>query len=222
MRGEILVDALDRNDLFINGLDMRSSIVDPDSQTHHISLEQIAPGPYRGDFGAPKAGRYYFNLSGIAAGRRVGPRTFGLAIPYSSEYLDLKADHELLEDIADTTGGQVLALSSQSLPMVMSPESAAVSHQARIWWPAFLTALVFLLLEIMVRKVALPEPWRLRLQRVIDRRRPGAATEPGYDELLASIAEVRKKHLEALHDGARFRPDDPAVRAHLYLSSTRR
>ncbi len=222
MRGEILVDALDRNDLFINGLDMRASIIDPDSQTHHVFFEQIAPGRYRGDFAAPKAGRYYLNLSGTAAGLRVGPKTFGLAIPYSSEYLDLEADHELLEDIANTTGGQVLALSSQSLPMVMSPESTAVSHQARIWWPALLTALVLLLLEIMVRKVALPESWRRRLQRVIDRRRPAAATEPGYDELLANIAEVRKKHLDALHDRARFRPDDPAVRARLYLSSTRR
>jgi Mg-chelatase subunit ChlD len=221
-RGEISVDALDRNDRFINGLDMQANIVDPSSQAQQILLQQVAPGKYRGEFEVPEPGRYYVNLSGTAAGIQVGPKTFGLAVPYSSEYLDLGANRTLLQDIADTTGGETLALSMQSIPNVLSPSADAINHQARIWWPFVLLALLLLILEVMIRKFVLPEPWRLRLMKLINRKRETQAAEPGYDELVANIAALREKHLKALNSGVRYRPEDPAVRARLYLSSNRR
>ena len=48
--------------------------------------------------------RYYMSLrgdgTGALEGRRVGPRTFGLALPYSPEYLARGADYDQLEAIA--------------------------------------------------------------------------------------------------------------------------
>lgn len=221
-QGEIVVDALDRNDRFINGLDMQANIVNPDSNAQQVSLEQVSPGRYRSDFEVPEPGRYYVNLSGTAADVQVGPKTFGLAVPYSSEYLNLGADRELLRDIADTTGGETLALSIQSLPKVLLPSADAVNHQTRIWWPLVLGALGLLILEVMVRKIVLPESWRQRLMRIFNYGGEENEPEPGYDELVANITEVREKHLKALNTGVRYRPEDPAVRARLYLSSNRR
>ncbi len=221
-RGEIVIDALDRNDRFINGLDMQALIVDPASRTHRLALEQTSPGRYRGEFAVPQSGRYYFNVRGTAGEASVGPTTFGLAVPYSTEYLNLGVDHELLEDIASATQGQVLSLSARSLPAILAPPGDAMTHRARVWWPLLLAALVLLIVEIMVRRIALPERWQLLLRRAAKRPADRDTGEPGYDELVASIASMREKHLAALREHGRNDLDDPAVRARLYLSSRRR
>ena len=218
-RGEIRVDALDRDDLFINGLEMRASIVDPDRHTSHIDLEQISPGRYRGEFAVPRSGRYYVNLSGSAGGLQVGPKSFGLAVPYSSEYLDLGVDYRHLEAIATTTGGRVLPLSNLSLDAITATKPRNASQFERIWWPWFLCALVLLLLEVAVRKIRLPETWLNRLSRG---RVAEEDIEPAYESLVARIDEVRAQHLEALRHNLRYRSEDPAVRARLYLPGTRK
>ena len=83
-RAKVDIDVLDRNDAFVNGLQMRAQVTSPGTQAQNIELEQIAPGRYSGDFAVPGAGRYYLSVSGEAAGVAVGPRLFGLAVPYSS------------------------------------------------------------------------------------------------------------------------------------------
>ena len=218
-RGEILVDARDRDDRFINGLAMQASVVGPDAVTHRLTLEQTAPGRYRGAFEVPVSGRYYFNVHGNAADRQVGPKTFGFAVPYSTEYLDLEADLALLEDIAAVTGGEALSLSSRSLPAVLAPASDAITYQARVWWPAVWAALVLLLLEITVRKMTLPESWQQRLNKALERQTTGG---PGYDELVADIARVREEHLRALDQGQTENRRDPGARARLYISRSGR
>lgn len=217
-RAEILVDVLDRNDRFINGLEMQASIVNPDRITSRFTLEQVAPGRYGGAFAVPRAGRYYINLSGRAGDLRVGPKSFGLAVPYSSEYLGLGVDREHLQDIAAATGGRLLPLSGSSISVVNSAHPSALGLQSRIWWPLFLAALIFLILEVAVRKIPLPESWRLPWQR----QRQPVEVEPEYEELVENIARVREQHLAALRDGLRDDPDDPAGRARLYLTSSRR
>ena len=221
-RAEMVVDALDRNDLFINGLEMQANIINPDSQSQQVLLEQVSPGRYYSEFDVPGPGRYYINLSGTAANLQVGPKTFGLAVPYSSEYLDLGPDEELLRDIANTTGGQMMSLTAKSLPSLLSASDEAITHKARIWWPLVICALALLVLEVMVRKIVLPEAWRLRLLKLFSMPGSDRPPQPGYDELVANIAAVRAEHLKALNSGVRYRPEDPAVRARLYLSSNRR
>jgi Mg-chelatase subunit ChlD len=218
-RGEILVDVLDRDDRFINGLEMQAAVADPERNTSRFSLQQIAPGRYRGEFAVSGAGRYYVSLSGSAGEVRVGPKTFGLAVPYSSEYLGMGVDREHLRDLAAATGGRLLPLTSASLAAVTAANPQAVGHRWRIWWPLFVAALVLLMFEVAVRKVALPESWRLRWQRLRDRPRHTIEDEPEYEELRATIAKVREQHLEALRGRIHYRPDDPGVRARLYLAS---
>ena len=218
-KGEIVVDALDRDDRFINGLTMQASITDPARQIRRIELEQTAPGQYQGEFPLPRAGRYYVNLSGSAGDLQVGPKSFGLAIPYSPEYVDVGVDHAHLEAIAATAGGQVLPLSNLSIDAIMAAKPREASHYERIWWPWLLAALLCLVLEILVRKVRLPATWLQLLSRSAAERED---TEPAYDALVAQIEEVREQHLAALRHNLRYRPEDPAVRARLYLPGARR
>ncbi len=220
-RGEVSVDVLDRDDRFVNGLKLEASLVDPSRRTRRVPLEQIAPGRYHGEFPVPRAGRYYITLSGRDGETQVGPRTFGLAVPYSSEYLDLGVDRGLLRDIAGITGGRVLPLSSAGLSAVTAPSPQAPGPLARVWWPFFLAALVLLVAEVAVRRIVLPDTWRARWARWRGARPDTEAPEPAYDELRAAIGRERARRLTAIRDGIDLNADDPAVRARLYLAAGR-
>lgn len=220
-RGEMSVDVLDRDDRFINGLKLEASLVDPSRLTRRVQLEQIAPGRYHGEFPVPRAGRYYITLSGRDGQMQVGPRTFGMAVPYSSEYLDLGVDHRLLRDIASITGGRLLPLSSASLSAVTAPAPEASGPLSRVWWPFFLAALILLVAEVAVRRVTLPDAWRARWARWRGAREDTESPEPEYDALSATIARERARHLAAMRDGFYLNADDPAVRARLYLAAGR-
>jgi Ca-activated chloride channel homolog len=220
-RGEMSVDVLDRDDRFINGLKVEASLVDPSRLTRRVQLEQIAPGRYHGEFSLPRAGRYYITLNGRDGQTQVGPRTFGLAVPYSSEYLDLGVDYRLLRDIASISGGRLLPLSSASLGAVTAPPPQASGPLSRVWWPFFLAALILLVAEVAVRRVTLPDAWRARWARWRGAREDTEAPEPEYDALRATIAQERARNLAAMRDGFYLNADDPAARARLYLAAGR-
>ncbi len=219
-RGEVVVDVLDRDDRFINGLAMQATVSGPERDAYPVRLEQVAPGRYRGEFPVPGAGRYYVNLSGSRGELRVGPRTFGLAVPYSTEFLDLGVDRALLADVAAAAGGRLLPLSVTALPEVLTVDAAAVSERFTLWWPFLLAALVLLVLEVAVRKLAVP---RALLEWWAARRGRSAVTdeEPGYEELRLTIERTRNAHLVALRDQGWYDAEDPAVRARLYMPAKR-
>jgi Mg-chelatase subunit ChlD len=221
-RGTISVDVMDRDERFINGLQLDAALVDPARGDHRVRLEQIAPGRYQGSFLVSGSGRYFVTLSGRDGERQVGPKTFGLAVPYSQEYLQLGVDRRLLRDVAAIGGGRMLPLSAASLEAVTTPTAqAAPDFFSRIWWPFLLAALVLLVAEVAVRKLTLPDAWRARWARLRGIREDPEAQEPDYDALRASLARERAQQLAALRSGLPLNADDPAVRSRLFMSSGR-
>ncbi|MPZ43959.1 MAG: VWA domain-containing protein [Betaproteobacteria bacterium] len=221
-RGVMNVDVLDRDERFVNGLSLQASVVDPSRETRRVPLEQTAPGRYRAEFPVPRAGRYYVTVSGRDGQTPVGPRTFGLAVPYSGEYLGLGADRRLLGDIAGIGGGRLLDLSSASSSALTAPSPQARGATTQVWWPFFLAALVLLVAEVVVRKAPIPEAWQARWRRWRGARLEAAAPEPDYAALRAAIAQERARGLAAMRDDVPLDADDPAVRARLYIAAGRR
>jgi hypothetical protein len=220
-QGEMSVDVLDRDERFVNGLALEATLVDPSRQPRRVALEQVAPGRYRGEFPVPRAGHYYITFAGRDGEKAVGPATFGLAVPYSPEYLELGVDRALLEDVTGIAGGRVLPLSPASLGVVTAPAPETSVARARVWWPFLLAALMLLVAEIAVRRVVLPDAWRTRWSRRRGAREEAAPPEADYAALTAGIARERARHLAALRDSIALDADDPAVRARLYLAAGR-
>ena len=223
-RGQVSVDVFDRDDRYINGLTMVGALAgpsrDPSKGMGKLTFEQVAPGRYQSEFPVDGPGRYYVSVSGSNGTDRIGPRTFGLAIPYSTEYLQRGADHEHLRALANSTGGRLLPMAAETLSELFAPrdsDAEPLARNSRIWWPFVVVALALLVLEIAVRKLRMPESWQARLGRAaghVGRER----SDPGYEAWVRELDHARETHLAALHQGHAFDSDDPAVRARLHMA----
>jgi hypothetical protein len=93
----LVVNALDKDDQFLNFLNPSGSVVGPNMQPHDLQLMQVAPGRYVGEFPAADAGGYFFTLT-TAPG--TAPIVSGMNVPYSPEFAEQEADEALLKSLA--------------------------------------------------------------------------------------------------------------------------
>jgi uncharacterized membrane protein/Mg-chelatase subunit ChlD len=175
---------------FVNNLDLQGSrVLTPEKQTIPISLTQTAPGRYQGQFPVQGNGEYLLSLVGQHGETAIGPKTVGLTLPYSAEYLGLDINYSLLNRLAERTGSQVLRT---DVPADMAELLFATPEQhltaLKDYWPWFVfLALCLFVVEIAVRQVLLPASWTARWQR----RTAATPQEPAptytYDELEAIV-----------------------------------
>ncbi|HEX6004217.1 MAG TPA: VWA domain-containing protein [Burkholderiales bacterium] len=216
--GTLDVDVRDADERFLNGLELTAVLLNPSGESSSLRLEQDAPGRYHGAFPVSGSGHYYFTLSGRDGAQSVGPRTFGLAIPYSSEYLDLGVKRTLLAEITAATGGRVLPLSAESLTAITRAAANAPGPRWRVWWPFFLAALILLVAEVAVRKLPLPDAWRARWEAWRGARNNDAAVSAQQGRLQSIPVQHRARQTVANASTA----DDPTARARFYMAAGRR
>jgi hypothetical protein len=215
---KVFVTALDKDDEFLNFLDMAGSVIGPDVEPREMKLAQTAPGRYVGEFDAADAGSYFLMLSpgaGMAAIRT------GVNVPYSAEFSDREADVGLLTSLADLTPksgepgrtidgtldsggiGELLAVNSfrRDLP--------AATNSQDVWHLLLLVAGCLFFFDVFFRRVTVSWAWAPQLAgRLRDRvlRREAAPESTEYMQRLRSRkAEVAEK-LDQQRSQARFEP----------------
>lgn len=106
-RIKIVVDALDKDNQFLNFLQFQGVVLKPDLNRESVNLVQTAPGRYEGQVQDAEArGNYFVNLAYRNPTGATGLLTAGVSVPYSDEYRELKSNPAKLAEIADTTGGK--------------------------------------------------------------------------------------------------------------------
>src|SRR5690606_23874099 len=108
-RVALVVNALDENDAFVNGLPMIARALSPSLEPIEIELRQTAPGRYEGDFPAEDPGSYLFT---ILPGEGYDRLSGGVTVPVSGEFSDQETNWPLLETLASSTprGGRAGAV----------------------------------------------------------------------------------------------------------------
>ena len=203
----VRADVYDAEDRFVNRLDLQGSrVLTPEKDTLPLELEQTAPGRYQGRFAVSGRGEYLLSLVGRQGEATIGPKTVGIALPYSAEYLGLDVNRHLLTRLAERTGGRVLGAeapddaagilfsSAQQADLPSGPE-----RPLNDFWPWFvLVALCVFVAEIAVRQISLPAAWTARWQNA---RTPRPAA-PGYsyDELEAIVHRRAEDHRRRSRD----------------------
>src|SRR5437879_12695596 len=90
-RLKVVVDALDKENQFLNFLQIQGMVVDPEMKTRTVELVQVAPGRYEGTIeGAEARGNYFVTLGYHGAEGTQGVISTGVSVPYSDEYRELK------------------------------------------------------------------------------------------------------------------------------------
>jgi len=149
--GKLRVDALDERGNYLNFLELKGRVVDPDGESREILLEQSGPGQYEAVFPAGKVGAYMVNLVQEAGGQVVSTQVVGTAQAYSPEFQALEASTGTLEQIAQATDGQVL----DSLGNPFEHDRRVTEVPKDLMERLLIWALILFLLDVGVRRVML-------------------------------------------------------------------
>jgi uncharacterized membrane protein/Mg-chelatase subunit ChlD len=214
----VVVTALDKDDQFMNFLNMSAGAVDPNLDDFEVKIEQTAPGRYVGEFPADKAGSYFVN---IVPGPGQAPILAGVTVPYSSEFRDRETNLQLLRQLAVQTpqGGQAGQLIEGDLERgkvqglvefdtFRHNLAKAISRQDV--WPLVLliTACVFFA-DVLVRRVTIHFYWIGPVLAWLWARTLRRPQESGPDERLERLRSRKAEVSEQLDErraAARFEP----------------
>jgi uncharacterized membrane protein len=168
-RIKVVVDALDKENRFLNLLKIRGVVVRPDLTRESVELEQVAPGRYAGTIEKAEArGNYFVNLGYVAPGGGSGLLSTGISVPYSDEYRELRSNPTTLETLASLTGGEVLkwqfrrdgtsldldGMLRDTDPFRRDPKRPPPRSFTDLWPILLWAAAVLFLFDVAVRRIA--------------------------------------------------------------------
>lgn len=218
-QARITVDALNERGEFINHLHLTGSVVLPDRHRSPLTFSQTAPGRYQGAFTIPISGEYYVTLSSNGSEREIGPKTFGLAVPYSAEYLLLEPNTALLEQLASVTGGTMTLLEEKPGNRFFTAFQEDVTTYKEIWFPLALAALLLFFLDILLRKLVLPEQLTSRLKTLATQWTEKPVTvSPSYAELTTVLRERGEARRKQERTQRQLWEVDPTNAARFYVA----
>lgn len=164
----VVITALDKNDDFLNFLNLTGAAIDPDLKSFDIKAQQVAPGRYVAEFDAPKEGNYFVTVS---PGAGQAPLLTGISVPYSSEFRERETNMALVNALAELKpkggeAGQVIEgeLEKGSVDSLLKVDTfrkglpLAISSQDV--WPLFLVIMgCMFFADVFVRRVSIGFAW---------------------------------------------------------------
>lgn len=218
----VVVTALDKDDEFLNFLDMNSTVLGPDMKPRDLKLVQTAPGRYVGEFAGEDAGSYFVMVN---PGQGTTPIRTGVNVAYSAEYRDRETNTPLLDQLARLTpqGGKpglVIDDPQGDLNPVSLLQFNSFRHDlphatsSQDIWQYLLWASAFVFFaDVFIRRVTVNLDWVAPMMgtirdTVLGRERVPQTT-PMMERLRSSKAEV-SGDLERRRAATRFEPQPDA------------
>jgi hypothetical protein len=214
-----VVTALDKDDQFVNFLELSAALVGPAMDSTPLELKQTAPGRYIGRAPITNPGSYFLSVS---AGSGQAPVRAGVNVPYSAEFKDRQTNEPLLRNLAALApqGGKpglVVAEPSGELDASLAANvfrhdlEAATSRQDSWHWLAFLAGCLFLL-DVFNRRVMVSFAWVKplagRLGGYVLGRRSAVEVEKSLERLAAKKSQLDRE-FEDRRAAARYEPELP-------------
>ena len=232
----VIVTALDKDDEYLNFLDMSGVVVAPESDAEGLEteprsealdlrLEQTAPGRYVGTFPAREPGSYFVS---IQPGLGIEPIRTGVNVPYSDEFRGRGTNAALLGQLAELVpqGGRrgevidwpahvddvepLLAVNTFRHDLLRATASQDAWH-----WLVLAGSCLFFF-DVFVRRVQVGFAWvpvlAAKVRDRLLRRTTGDEKSEVLDRLRSSKAEVTDR-VEQLRASTRFEPSPEAGEA---------
>jgi uncharacterized membrane protein len=172
-RAVVEVEALEANASFLNFMQTNAVVLHPDNIAEPLSLQQIGPGRYRGEFKVAGAGAYLINVNYSAGGNAEsatkGNLQAAISVPYSREFKSVKHNAALLKQLAEMTKGRELNANDLNL---FEPENLEIPKSPReIWDLLAIIAAALFVFDVAARRVSIdPRLVALLAGRAIGKR----------------------------------------------------
>ncbi|MDX1944127.1 MAG: VWA domain-containing protein [Pirellulaceae bacterium] len=215
----VVVTALDKNDEFLNFLNMSAAGSGPEMENIEINFRQEAPGRYVAEFPADKAGSY---LLAVNTGQGNNMLLTGVTVPYSAEFRERETNEALVKTLAGLrpVGGQAGQVISGDLKkgavdrLVASVDTfrrtLAKAVSSEDFWPIFLLiAAGIFLVDIFIRRVTVHFYWLTPALAYAWNRVRGRQIEAAPDERMARLRNRKAavaNQLDERRAAARFEP----------------
>ncbi len=211
---QVIVNALDKDDAYLNFLRISSSVLGPDLKPIPLELQQSAPGRYIGTFTADRAGSYF--VSAVPEGGATMLST-GINVPFGDEFRVREVNHSLLQALAShkPQGGEVglvtapLVDEGLSEPLTVDPFREGLEKVGAIQdvWPWLVLAACCLFLgDVFTRRVAVGMGWVCTAWDAIRGKAKEAVPVARLDSLLKSKERVASQ-LERDRAAVKFEAD---------------
>ncbi|MCA9245907.1 MAG: VWA domain-containing protein [Planctomycetales bacterium] len=230
-RGRVVITALDKEDEFLNFLDMAGSVVGPDMKPAGIEVRQVAPGRYIGQFDANAAGSYFVMVN---PGPGHAPIRTGANVSYSAEFRAEETNAALLEQIAALAphggeAGKLLTAPAAGEPLdallQMDPfrRDLPKSTASDDVWPLLLVfcSTVFFF-DVLNRRVHLDPAWLAPYTAWVKEHVFGRAVEKKPDATMSRLRSRKaavSDELAQRRASARFEPEADAAVADAPLAA---
>ena len=223
----VVIDALDKDEAFINVASMAATVVGPDMKPVPLVIEQVAPGRYVGEFDSMNPGSYMIS---VLPGGDQGMIRTGINVGYSEEFRDRETNLPLLEAIANLEAekgkpgvligadqGAMLTGDLRQLPplLVANPHrrdlSPAVAVQS-IWPLLLVLGSCLFFSDVFVRRVQFGFEWLTPIWVWLDTRllgRDREVAEPATMSRLQSRKAEVQQQIETRRAATRFDMPDP-------------
>lgn len=215
---QVVVNALSKEDSFLNFLNMNASVLDPDLKPVTLRMRQTAPGRYIGSFPADKTGSYFVN---VIPDSKTAPLSTGVTIPYSEEYRVRETNQALILELASVkpAGGKIGKVTA---PLGVTPDKSpenrnafrgglALARSIRDAWPWFVLAGCCLFLsDIFVRRVAINFDWiGVALKKIRGKSEEKESTTTARLDALRKNKDLLDEELQRRRTSLRFEPTQP-------------
>ena len=214
-KAEIVINALDDDDKFLNFLNLNARGVSPSLKGFDLNFNQVAPGRYAAEVDVDESGNYLFS---IFPGEGYERLTTGVNVPYSSEFSEREANYAFLEsmvqfDVADGEQGELIEgeLSDSGLDDMLAVNTfrPTLSNKVGIHdiWP-FLVVIcgTLFFFDVLVRRVALNFDFIGEYVKKLRTKKDGVEFESKMSRLQSRKAEIEKE-IEMRRSKSRFAPE---------------
>ncbi len=212
-RGRITVEALSRDNAFVNFASIGGSVLSPDGSTVPVRLAQTAPGVYTADFPATAAGAYAVALN--VSGRNItGSLRGGLIINDAAELRPLRSNDSALQRVADRTGGQVLgSWDAKNADLFRRNDLVQNATLLPVWDMLLLVLLGLFIFDVAIRRLAFTWSDARRLATATANRVRGFTVTTRQVEsggVLDALRKTREETTETISERMAKQDEKPA------------
>ncbi len=150
-RAQVIVDAIDTDDKFVNELQTTLEVIDPrDSKTKEtIVMTQNAAGRYIADFPVKRYGSFLLKAVHKREGKTVAESLGSVSLPYPAEYLKTSVDTEALHHAATVTAG----LPQAEPAKLFNPGDEHIDYTRDLWPWVLLFVACGIVLDTFLKRI---------------------------------------------------------------------